>query len=231
MFSSGNASNGKRPDAAIDFEAARREMVEHQLRRRGITDERVLQAMLTVPREEFIPESYRDLAYADAPVPIGFGQTISQPYIVALMVQSLQLEGHERVLEIGGGSGYHAAVLSLLAAEVITVEVIPELAEMARKNLERTGFHRNVLVVCGDGSKGCPEKAPYDAISVAAAAPRIPPALLEQLKPGGRMVIPIGEPDAQELRLIIKQQDGKIESRFLTYCRFVPLRLAEEPQE
>jgi protein-L-isoaspartate(D-aspartate) O-methyltransferase len=212
--------------AATAFEAQRRYMVERQLKSRGIRDPRVLEAMGRIPRELFVPEKYRHNAYCDEPIPIGCGQTISQPYITALMVQVLELQGSEKVLEVGAGSGYHAAVLGALAAEVITVEIIPELAEMARRNLEAAGCAANVRVICADGSLGYPELAPYDAISVAAAAPEIPPKLLEQLADPGRLVIPIGSLDEQELMLVTKSQ-GVISSRVAALCRFVPLRGGE----
>ncbi len=211
-----------------EFEQLRRRMVERQLRARGIRDERVLAAMAEIPRELFVPESHRAWAYEDEPTAIGHGQTISQPYMVALMVQCLELGGSERVLEIGAGSGYHAAVLGALAREVIALEVIPELAEQAQRNLEAAGRAGNVRVICADGSLGYPELAPYDAISVAAAAPAIPQALLEQLADPGRMVIPVGDGWDQELRLIWKR-DGRLSQRVVTYCRFVPLRQTTAP--
>ena len=197
-------------------------MVERQIQARGIRDPRVLQAMLEIPRERFLPEESRLLSCIDEPVGIGFGQTISQPYITALMTECLALTGAETVLDVGSGCGYHAAVLGALAARVISIEILPELAALARLNLEQTGLGGNILVVCGDGSTGHPACAPYDAISVAAAAPDVPAALLEQLKDGGTLVIPIGSPSDQELRVITKSQ-GKLQSRTATYCRFVPL--------
>jgi protein-L-isoaspartate(D-aspartate) O-methyltransferase len=206
----------------MDFEFQRRLMVERQLRGRGIRDERVLAAMLAIPREEFIPEANRAAAYSDEPVPIGHGQTISQPYMTALMVECLELTGTETVLEVGGGCGYHAAVLGAAASRVISIELIPELAAIARRNLANTGRGGNILVVAGDGSLGYPEMAPYDAISVAAAAPAVPAALLAQMKDGGRMVIPVGPPGEQELRVVRKRGDA-IDWRVTTYCRFVPL--------
>lgn len=209
--------------AVADFAELRRRMVERQLRARGIRDPRVLAAMAEIPRELFLPEEQRDRAYDDEPLPIGFGQTISQPYMVALMAQSLELQGHEKVLEVGAGSGYHAAVLGALAREVIAVEIILELALRAQQNLEAAGRAHNVRVIWADGSRGYPELAPYDAISVAAAAPEVPPALLEQLADPGRMVIPVGSGWDQELRLISKR-DGRLTHRIVTFCRFVPLR-------
>lgn len=201
-------------------------MVESQLRRRGIADERVLLAMLEIPRERFVPLESRVVTYGDAPAPIGAGQTISQPFMTALMAQLLRLEGWENVLEIGAGSGYAAAVLGALAGHVTAIEIVPALADMARENLRAAGRDGNVTVVRGDGSLGHPEAAPYDAISVAAAAREIPPALLDQLKDPGRLVIPVGEREDQELRLVEKR-DGAIEDRVAALCRFVPLLGAE----
>ncbi len=197
-------------------------MVQRQLCARGICDERVLAAMSEIPREEFVPEHFRSRAYCDEPLAIGFGQTISQPYMVALMVQCLELDGTETVLEVGAGSGYHAAVLGALAAKVIAIELIPELAGIAGANLDRAACGTNVTVLCRDGSKGCLEHAPFRAISVAAAAPCLPAALVDQLDEGGRMVMPVGDAD-QEL-LVVRKQGGDISSRVAAYCRFVPLR-------
>jgi protein-L-isoaspartate(D-aspartate) O-methyltransferase len=201
-------------------------MVDKQLRRRGIRDERVLRAMGEIPREEFVPPSDRLLSYADDPVQIGFGQTISQPYMTALMAEALELTGAETVLEVGAGSGYAAAVLGALAARVVSVEIIPSLTQFARENLRRTGRDRNVAVVPGDGSMGHADFAPYDAISVAAGAPDVPPSLLEQLGDPGLLVIPVGDRDDQELR-VMRKHDGRIECRIPTLCRFVPLRGGE----
>jgi protein-L-isoaspartate(D-aspartate) O-methyltransferase len=201
-------------------------MVDTQLRRRGIRDERVLGAMAQVPREEFVPLEHRICAYSDEPLQIGHGQTISQPYMTALMAQELQLEGGEAVLEIGSGCGYAAAVLAALAASVITVEIIPALAALAANNLSRTGRGGNVRVVTGDGSWGVASGAPYGAISVAAGAPDIPQALLEQLDDPGVLVIPVGDFKNQELRVIHKR-GGRIEQSVATLCRFVPLRGGE----
>ncbi len=201
----------------------RRRMVETQLRRRGICDERVLAAMQEIPRERFVPLEERVAAYADAPAPIGAGQTISQPFMTALMAQLLRLEGWENVLEIGAGSGYAAAVLGALASHVTAIEIVPALADIARENLRAAGRDTNVSIILGDGSLGFPEAAPYDAISVAAAAREIPPALIEQLKDPGRLVIPVGEGEDQELRLLEKQ-GGQVENRVAALCRFVPLR-------
>jgi protein-L-isoaspartate(D-aspartate) O-methyltransferase len=206
-----------------DWITERRDMVERQLRARGIRDERVLAACLEIPREEFLPLEVRVLSYRDEPAKIGYGQTISQPYMAAFMAELLGLKGDEKVLDVGAGSGYHAALLGALAREVYSIEIVPELAKMARRNLEKTGRAGNVTVVCGDGSEGYAPSAPYDAISVAAGAPEVPAKLLEQLRDPGRMVIPVGPMNDQELRLIEKRE-GKIESRVATLCRFVPLR-------
>jgi protein-L-isoaspartate(D-aspartate) O-methyltransferase len=182
--------------------------------------------MSEIPREEFVPPESRVMAYSDNALPVGFGQTISQPYMTALMAELLQLHGTQTVLEVGAGCGYAAAVLACLAARVISVELIPALAQQARDNLRRTGRGANITVVEGDGSAGYPELAPFRAISVAAAPREIPPALLEQLDDPGRLVIPVGEGDDQELRCIFKQS-GRVESRVITLCRFVPLRGGE----
>jgi protein-L-isoaspartate(D-aspartate) O-methyltransferase len=209
-----------------DWAEERRQMVERQLRRRGIRDERVLAAMLQIPREEFVPAESRVVAYVDEPVPIGCGQTISQPYMTALMAECLELTGTETALEVGTGCGYHAAVLGTLAARVISLEIIPALAEMGRNNLRRTRRDHNVEVVRADGSTGFAECAPYDAISVPAGAPEVPTALLEQLGDPGVMVIPVGQWDDQELRVISKR-GGRVDYRVATLCRFVPLRGGE----
>ena len=205
----------------VDAAEARARMVELQLRRRGISDERVLRAMGRVPREVFVPEELREHAYEDGALPIGHGQTISQPYIVATICALLGLEGHERVLDVGTGSGYQAAVLAELAAEVVTIERVPELAEAARRALAEAG-HEDVDVRVGDGSLGVPDRAPFAAIAVAAAAPSIPPALYSQLVDGGRLVVPRGSRSGQELVLVVRTPDGPQE-RASVACRFVPL--------
>jgi protein-L-isoaspartate(D-aspartate) O-methyltransferase len=209
-----------------DWFSERRCMVDTQLRRRGIGDERVLAAMLEIPREEFVPLESRLVAYQDAPIHIGEGQTISQPYMTALMAESLELRGTESVLEVGAGCGYAAAVLGALAARVITLEILPKLAQQARDNLRRTARDGNVQVVAGDGSGGYRAAAPYDAISVAAAAPEIPAALVEQLSDPGILVIPVGAMDDQELR-VMTLRGGRVDCRVPTLCRFVPLRGGE----
>jgi len=179
-------------------------MVEYQIAARGVSDERVLSAMREIPRHLFVPEPYRSAAYQDSPLPIGQGQTISQPYIVAKMTELLQISPEDRVLEIGTGSGYQAAILGKLAREVITLERIPEVAEVAMKNLERLGFS-NVRVVVTDGTEGYPEKAPYNAILVTASTPEVPRPLMDQLAGGGRLVAPVGSRDLQELVRLVRK--------------------------
>jgi protein-L-isoaspartate(D-aspartate) O-methyltransferase len=203
------------------FMAKRQSMVEHQLLSRDIRDERVLDAMRTVPRHLFIPAEHRKDAYADGPLPIGHGQTISQPYIVALMTQLLQLEGHEKVLEVGAGSGYQAAILACLAREIHTIERHPELGRQAAAALQRSGYS-NVYVYIGDGSLGLVEQAPFDAIIVTAAAPRTPQALLDQLSPQGRLVIPVGSSGAQYLELW-KRNENRLDHETILPVAFVPL--------
>jgi protein-L-isoaspartate(D-aspartate) O-methyltransferase len=212
-----------RKPEAVDWAAERRVMVERQIQARGIRDARVLEAMLRIPREQFIPAEKRHLSYGDDPVEIGFGQTISQPYMTALMSECLELKGTESVLEVGAGCGYHAAVLGALAARVISLEIVPELAAAAERNLAKMGLGTNITVVCADGSRGWPEGAPFDAISVAAAAPEVPAGLLDQLKDPGVLVIPAGSSWEQELRVITKRE-GVVQSRTASRCRFVPLR-------
>ncbi|HKW16801.1 MAG TPA: protein-L-isoaspartate(D-aspartate) O-methyltransferase [Terriglobales bacterium] len=199
----------------------RRTMVEAQLRGRGIHDERVLDAMLRVPRHAVVPEEYQHAAYADHPIPIAEGQTISQPFIVAASLQALNLKGTERVLEVGTGSGYQTALLALLAREVYSIERHGALAHDAEAALSRLGF-ANVRIIVGDGSNGLREFAPYDAILVSAAAPSIPQSLLDQLAEEGRMVIPVGPPHAQELQLVHNYSGGP-SVQVIEGCRFVPL--------
>jgi protein-L-isoaspartate(D-aspartate) O-methyltransferase len=200
-------------------------MVELQLRARDIVDERVLRAMERVQRELFVPAEERKRAYADAALPIGSGQTISQPYMVARICEVLALTGSERVLDVGTGSGYQAAVLAELAAEVVTIERIPELADEAKRALASGGYE-NVEVRVGDGTLGVPDRAPFKAIAVAAAAPDVPETLYEQLEPGGRMAIPVGRRRAQDLLLVVRSPEGPAVIRSVP-CRFVPL-LGEE---
>ncbi len=213
------AMNGtsKEPDST----AARLAMVRSQLQRRGITDARVLSAMREVPRHVFVPPEWRHEAYSDRPLPIAHDQTISQPYMVAIMTQSLALQGYERVLEVGTGSGYQAAVLSRLVAHVYSIEYFPALAESARAVLQRLGY-TNVQVMVGDGGLGLPTQAPYDGIIVAAAAPHVPQPLLTQLAEGGRLVVPVGSVTSQELLIITRHGDDYPQERSVP-CRFVPL--------
>lgn len=196
-------------------------MVERQLQRRGIEDERVLEAMGRVPRELFVRPEDRDRAYDDAPLSIGHGQTISQPYMVALICEVAAVRPGHSVLDIGSGSGYQAAVLAELGAHVHTIERIPDLAELARKNLAAAGYD-DVEVRIGDGSLGIPEAAPFDAITVAAAAPDLPEALYEQLEPRGRLVVPVGGRRGQRLQVIVRSPEGPAVARSVP-CRFVPL--------
>ncbi len=202
------------------FDDERRAMVETQLRARGLRDPRVLAAMGAVPRHLFVPESLASRAYADEPLPIGEGQTISQPFIVAYMTAALELGGEEKVLEIGTGSGYQTAVLASVAREVRTIEVVPGLQENARTILEGLGF-KNIRFRVGDGARGWPEEAPFDAIMVTAAPEAVPPALEEQLAPGGRMIVPVGR-EFQEL-ILVKRGPSGLEREHLLSVRFVPL--------
>jgi len=202
-------------------EQERLEMIRDQLQHRNVHDERVLQAMAAVPRHHFVPQQLSDRAYADNALPIGAGQTISQPFIVALTAAALQIQGHERVLEVGTGSGYAAAVLSQLAAEVWSVERVRALALDAKHLLHELGYG-NVHVGIGDGTSGWPDHAPYDAIAVAAAAPTIPQPLLDQLAPGGRLVLPVGTRDDQQMLRIVRTPRGFTQQN-LGPVRFVPL--------
>lgn len=196
-------------------------MVVEQLAARGITDQRVLEAMMRVPRELFVDERDRGRAYLDMPLRIGFGQTISQPYMVALIVQEAAVREGDKVLDIGTGSGYQAAVLAELGAEVHTIERIPDLAERARERLRAAGYD-NVTVHVGDGTLGLPEEAPFDAITVAAAAPEVPMSLYDQLVTGGRLVVPVGGPGGQRLEIVVRSPEGPAVRRSVP-CRFVPL--------
>ncbi len=204
-----------------DFAEQRQRMVDLQLRGRDVVDELVLAAMERVPRDLFLPEKQRRRAYDDAALPIGSGQTISQPYMVARICEALALKGTEHVLDVGTGSGYQAAVLAELAAEIDTIERIPELAESAREHLAAAGYER-VRVHVGDGTRGLPEHAPFDAIAVAAAAPELPQSLYDQLVPGGRLVVPVGKYGIQRLEVVVRSPEGPAIIRSVP-CRFVPL--------
>lgn len=210
--------------AVAQLEHARRAMIETQIERRGVRDARVLGAMRSVPRHVFVPADLQLQAYEDAPLPIGGGQTISQPYMVAAMTAALRLSGTERVLEVGGGCGYQAAVLGALARQVLTVEYRVDLAAATSARLAEMHYE-NIHVHCGDGTLGLPEMAPFDAILVAAGAPAVPPPLLAQLAEGGRMVIPVGTLESQELQLIerIGRSPDNFQTTVLDTCRFVPL--------
>jgi protein-L-isoaspartate(D-aspartate) O-methyltransferase len=226
LFGSFCMSNDRRPggerkESEEPFAKKRYQMVEIQIKARGIQDERVLDAMRMVPRHKFVPEEEVPGAYNDNPLPIGYGQTISQPYIVGYMSEMLSLGGTEKVLEIGTGSGYQAAVLSVLTKEVYSIEIVEPLCRQARTLLNSLGY-KNVSVRCGDGYQGWPEYAPFDAIIITAAAQEIPEPLVEELKPGGRLIMPVGSL-FQELVLLRKGMDGKIQRKRLIPVRFVPL--------
>jgi len=208
-------------DEAVPFESERRAMIEIQLRRRGIRDERVLEALFSVPRHEFVAPGLVSAAYDDRPLPIGEAETISQPYIVAAMTVAARVDPGDRALEVGTGSGYQAAILAQLGAQVYSIDRNAKLAEAARLRLERLGY-TNVEVLSGDGSEGYAAAAPYQIIVVTAAAPQVPPALLEQLAEGGRLVIPVGDRQRQDLQLIFKH-GGQTATRLLDPCQFVPL--------
>jgi protein-L-isoaspartate(D-aspartate) O-methyltransferase len=224
------AACGQQPNARSSFPPQRQQMVQQQLVVRGIKDERVLDTMGKVPREEFIPPESRADSYEDGPLPIGYGQTISQPYIVAFMTEQLRLNPGDRVLEIGTGSGYQAAVLAGLVADVYSIEIIEPLAKSAEQTLQRLGCD-NVHVKIGDGYKGWPEEAPFDAIIVTCAPDKVPQVLIDQLKENGRMVIPVGERFAQELYLLEKK-NGQVKQSVTLPVRFVPMaREAESKSE
>jgi len=209
------------------FASERAEMVEHQLRRRGIRDERVLAAMAKVLRHHFVPEDQLQRAYWDGPLPIGNGQTISQPYVVALTCELMEIGENAKVLEIGAGSGYAAAVLGELANRVISIERLPELAQLARDNLAKAGY-TNVEVLCTDGTRGCKEQAPFDAIAVAAGAPAVPESLKQQLKVGGRLVIPVGPSRRlQDLVRVRRVSETEFQTEDLGGVAYVPLVGAE----
>ena len=206
-----------------EMTVARRRMVAHNLQGRDISDKSVLKAMSEVPRHLFVPQSLRNKAYADHPLPIGKGQTISQPYVVAMMTQAVSLKPGDRVLEIGTGSGYQAAVLAVMVGEVYTIEIIPSLAESAAKKLKELGYD-NVFVMAGDGFFGWPEHAPFDAIIVTAAAEKIPVRLIEQLGIGGRLIMPVGPVEtSQRLTLVTKRMDGRLIYQVREGVRFVPM--------
>jgi len=204
------------------FSLARERMVRDQIEARGIKDKRLLNVMRKIPRHLFVEEALRDQAYNDYPLPIGEGQTISQPYIVALMTEALELKGQEKVLEIGTGCGYQTAILAELAQSVFTIERIPTLMQRAKAILDSLGYF-NVAYKTGNGTLGWPEVAPFQGIIVTAAAPEIPQPYVEQLEPGGKMVIPLGDKFSQVLYKIIKLPDGRIKKQYLCGCRFVPL--------
>jgi protein-L-isoaspartate(D-aspartate) O-methyltransferase len=214
------AGYGQKP-ASISDRAPGQQMVQRQLRGRGIIDQRVLAAMVKVPREEFVPPNLRGASYEDRPLPIGWGQTISQPYIVAVMTEQLRPKPSDRVLEIGTGSGYQAAILAELVAEVYTIEIIEPLAKIAEATLQRLGY-KNVHVKAGDGYQGWPEHAPFDAITVTCAPDHVPQPLSAQLKEGGRMIIPVGGFGNQELYLLEKK-NGELQRRAVLPVRFVPM--------
>jgi protein-L-isoaspartate(D-aspartate) O-methyltransferase len=209
-------------NGSFPFAAQRCSMVESQLRQRGICDERLLAAMNMVPRHEFVNQQNWNEAYADHPIPIPEQQTTSQPYMIAAMIQAAQIKAEDRVLEIGAGSGYQTALLAELASQVFAVERYPSLAAAAQRTLERLGYC-NAKIVTGDGSLGLPDAAPFDAIIVSAAAPRVPQALAEQLAPGGRLLVPVGESEQQLLQLVQRHADRTTSVRTLEGCRFVPL--------
>ncbi len=215
----------------VDFSQQRTALVRQLISEGIIRSDKVKNALMRVPREDFVPSNYREWAYVDSPLPIGHGQTISAPHMVALMTELLDPEPGDIVLEVGTGSGYQAAILAEIVAKnsllkrghVYTIERIPELAEFAKENLRRTKYIDYVTVIVGDGTKGYPDAAPYDRIIVTAAAPSIPQPLIEQLKPGGRIVIPVGDLYYQRLLVVFKRIDGSLDVRKDTWCVFVPL--------
>jgi protein-L-isoaspartate(D-aspartate) O-methyltransferase len=219
---------GQQVPTPADFAAQRQRMVEQQLKPRGIKDDRVLAAMARVPREEFVPADERGDAYEDGPLPIGLDQTISQPYIVAFMTEQLRLKSSDRLLEIGTGSGYQAAVLAELVADVYTIEIVEPLAKTAEATLQRLGY-KNVHLRVGDGYQGWPEEAPFDAIIVTCAPDKVPELLVEQLKDDGRMVIPVGERFAQQLYLLEKK-NGQLKESATLPVRFVPMVREQKKQ-
>ncbi len=212
---------GQKPAPVVDLASERQRMVQEQLMPRGIHEERVLAAMKKVPREEFVPQETRAAGYTDQPLPIGYGQTISQPFVVAFMTEQLQLKRDDRVLEIGTGSGYQAAILAELVADVYTIEIIEPLAKNAEATLKRLGY-KNVHMKAGDGYKGWPDRAPFDAVIVTCAPDHVPLPLVDQMKEGGRMIIPVGGTGEQELYLLEKKS-GRLEKRAVLPVRFVPM--------
>ncbi len=219
---------GQQAPSAADFVVQRQRMVQQQLKPRGIKDERVLAAMAKVPREEFVPADQRADAYRDGPLPIGYDQTISQPYIVAFMTEQLRPKPGDRVLEIGSGSGYQAAILAELVADVYTIEIVAPLAKTAEATLQRLGY-KNVHLKAGDGYQGWPEEAPFDAIIVTCAPDKVPQPLIDQLKDSGRMVIPVGERVAQQLYLLEKK-NGQLKESATLPVRFVPMLREQKKQ-
>lgn len=218
LASAVSATNGPQDPYSIQ----RKEMVARQIAARGVSDQKVLDAMLNVPRHEFVPHEYRRFAYADQPLPVGEGQTISQPYIVAYMTEALNILPGEKVLEIGTGSGYQAAVLAEIKAEVYSVEVIESLAIQAGKTLENLGY-KNIHLKTGDGYQGWPEHAPFDAILVTCSPSGIPEALKEQLAEGGRMIIPVGKQNSIQYLYYLEKKKGKIRQKSVMPVRFVPM--------
>ena len=220
---------GQNASSVLDFAAQRQQMVQLQLKTRGINDARVLAAMAKVPREEFVAPESRTASYEDGPLPIGYGQTISQPYIVAFMTEQLRPKPNDRVLEVGTGSGYQAAILAELVSEVYSIEIVEPLAKNAEATLQRLGY-KNVHLKIGDGYKGWPEKGPFDAIIVTCAPDKVPQPLVDQLKDDGRMVIPVGDRFAQQLYLLEKK-NGQLKQSATLPVRFVPMTSeAAEPR-
>jgi protein-L-isoaspartate(D-aspartate) O-methyltransferase len=218
IFSSSCVSQNQ---SSMEFDRERSQMVNSQIRARGITDKRVLQAMTKVPRHLFVPEPYTESAYEDMPLPIGLDQTISQPYIVAFMTEALMLKAIDRVLEIGTGSGYQAAILAEICDSVYTIDIFKQLADRARQTLDKLGY-KNIIVKHGDGYRGWPEHAPFDAIIVTCAPTNIPTPLKDQLAEGGRMIIPVGDSGIQQLILLVRK-NGKIMEESVLPVRFVPM--------
>src|SRR5215216_4465712 len=217
---------GQKAPPGFDFAAQRQQMVQRQLMTRGINDARVLAAMAKVPREEFVAPESRAASYEDGPLPIGYGQTISQPYVVAFMTEQLRPKPSDRVLEVGTGSGYQAAILAELVSEIYSIEIVEPLAKTAEVTLQRLGY-KNVHLKIGDGYKGWPEMAPFDAIIVTCAPDKVPQPLADQVKDGGRMIIPVGERFAQQLYLLEKK-NGQLKQSITLPVRFVPMLRSKE---